>query len=521
MTEPISLQPRTEDAISLIGLQARTRSRLPIDLLESVSRRLQFVCLLLIVVSALGTVIAQVAKLETRASLRLSTDLFVWVTALGLFLLARSGKISATRLLDVGLVFEVLVAAAMSLTIVEITWFVDPRPGFGWSPVAVWVVVYPIVVPNTTRRTLIASIAAAATEPMTVLVWSWSGAGELPALNVFVRLAWPNVVAVGLAVVVSRVVYGLGEKLSRARQMGSYKMVELLGRGGMGEVWKATHRMLARDAAIKLIHPDVLGAVDEEGASIMLRRFEREARATAALRSPHTVELYDFGIARDGTFYYVMELLDGLDLQTLVHDHGVQPAERVVKILRQACHSLHEAHRGGLVHRDIKPANIFLCRYGADLDFVKVLDFGIVKQVELDGQPDARLTQVGSVSGTPAFMAPEMALGEGPVDGRADIYALGCVAYWLLTGQIVFEKPSALGMIVAHTHQEPVPVSERTQVPVPEPLERVVMQCLAKKPGDRPQSAHEVARLLGDLGLESDWTDQRASQWWEERMEKS
>jgi len=518
MVEPISLRPRTEDAISLTTGQVGTRRRLPLDLLEDVSRRLQFVALLLIVVSILGLAVAEVAKLDTSEPLRWGVDVFVCICSLAVIFVARSGRVSPSGLLYVGLVFEVLVAGAISLAVVEVMWFVDPRPGIGWSPVAVWVVVYPIVVPNTTRYTLAASLAAAATEPLSVVLLSQAGVGELPSLNVFVRLVWPNIVAVGCAVAISRVVYGLGEKLSRARLLGSYQMVESLGRGGMGEVWKATHRMLARDAAIKLIHPDVLGAVDKEGASIMLRRFEREARATAALRSPHTVELYDFGTARDGTFYYVMELLDGLDLQTLVFDHGVQPAERVVTLLRQACHSLHEAHGGGLVHRDIKPANIFMCRYGADLDFVKVLDFGIVKQVEIGDKLDAQLTQAGAISGTPAFMAPEMALGEGPLDGRADIYALGCVAYWLLTGQTVFEKPTALGMVVAHTHQTPVPVSERTQIPVPQELERIVMQCLAKKPDDRPQSAQELSTMLGDLQLEPAWTDERARQWWEENI---
>ncbi|UCG89193.1 MAG: serine/threonine protein kinase [Gemmatimonadota bacterium] len=209
-------------------------------------------------------------------------------------------------------------------------------------------------------------------------------------------------------------------------------------------------------------------------------------------------------------------MLGGLDLQTMVYDHGPQPPERVVKLLRQVCHSLFEAHRGGLVHRDIKPANIFVCRYGVDLDFVKVLDFGIVKRAEIKGVSDAQLTQMGAISGTPAYMAPEMALGEGKVDGRADIYALGCVAYWMLTAQTVFEKPSALGMIVAHTHEKPMPISERTQQPVPEPLERIVMQCLAKQPDERPENTQELSRMLKELGIESDWTLERAGQWWSE-----
>ncbi len=521
MPDPISLQPRTEDVISLATSQAGKGSRLPIDLLDDVSHRLQFLCLLLVVVLVAGAVVTELTNFVDDPAVYYTTDAIALLSCLVVFFLARSGKVSATRLLDIGLVFQVIVAAAIAISFVPATWFETTRLGVAWSPIAVWVVIYPIIVPNTTKHTFIASVVAASTEPITMLVMSRAGYGSLPDLNVVLRQLWPNVVAIGFAVMISRVVYRLGEKLSKARSMGSYHMVELLGHGGMGEVWKATHRMLARDAAVKLIHPDLLGAVDEKGVHIMLKRFEREAQATAALRSPHTVELYDFGIARDGTFYYVMELLDGLDLQTMVFDYGIQPAERVVMLLRQACHSLFEAHRGGLVHRDIKPANIFVCRYGADLDFVKVLDFGIVKQVEVDEKKDSQLTQVGVISGTPAFMAPEMASGEGEIDGRADIYALGCVAYWLLTAQMVFEKPSALGMIVAHTNEKPMPISGRTQVPVPEPLERVIMQCLAKRPEDRPQSTMELSLMLAELNLESQWTAERAGQWWEEHEERN
>jgi hypothetical protein len=516
MADPVSWRPRTEDVISLTTSQAGARPRLPADLLDAVSHRLQFLCLMLVGVVALGAVVTELTHFVENRLVLYGTDGFVLLCCVAVFYLARSGKVSPTILLDVGLVFEVVVAAALAAAFVPATWFESTRPGFTWSPIAVWVVIYPIIVPNTTKRTLIASLAAAATEPVAVLLMSKAGFGAVPALNVFVRQVWPNVVAIGFAVMISRVVYGLGEKLSRARSMGSYHLVELLGRGGMGEVWKATHRMLARDAAVKLIHPEVLGEVDEDGTRIMLQRFEREAQATAALRSPHAVELYDFGIARDGTFYYVMELLDGLDAQSLVYDYGPQPPGRVVKLLRQACHSLYEAHRGGLVHRDIKPANIFVCRYGIDLDFVKVLDFGIVKRVEIEGKADAELTRVGAISGTPAYMAPEMALGDGQVDGRADIYGLGCVAYWLLTAQTVFEKPSALGMIVAHAKENPMPISERTQQPVPERLERIVMQCLAKRPEERPQTTLELSNMLKELGIESDWTPDRAIQWWNE-----
>jgi serine/threonine-protein kinase len=298
--------------------------------------------------------------------------------------------------------------------------------------------------------------------------------------------------------------------------MGSYELTDLLGRGGMGEVWQGKHRLLTRDAAVKLIHPKALGAQDEDKAMTVLKRFEREAQATAVLRSPHTIEVYDFGIARDGTFYYVMELLNGLDLHELVEKFGPQPPSRVVHILKQACHSLHEAHVGGLVHRDIKPSNLFLCRYGLDADFTKVLDFGIVKQQVEEREGAGQLTEVGMVSGTPAFLSPEAVVEDVKLDGRADLYALGCVGYWLLTGQLVFDKPSPMGLVMAHTNEQPVPISERTANEVPADLEKVLMSCLAKDPTDRPRDAHQLALLLGNVASAGDWTQEAAGAWWAE-----
>jgi serine/threonine-protein kinase len=284
----------------------------------------------------------------------------------------------------------------------------------------------------------------------------------------------------------------------------------------MGEVWKATHRLLARTAAVKLIRPEMLGRTDDKGVATALHRFEREAQTTSALRSPHTVELYDFGVSRDGTLYYVMELLDGVDFQTLVDKHGPQPAERVVHLLRGACHSLYEAHQNGLEHRDIKPANFFVCRYGADLDFVKMLDFGIVKRAQIEEQDrrELQLTAQGMITGTPAYIAPEMAIAEGPVDGRADLYSLGCVAYWLLSGQMVFDKPNPMAMVVAHSSEIPRPLSKRTEIEVPEGLERIVMQCLAKSPDDRPQTARALSDMIGALEIAGKWTEERKQEWW-------
>jgi serine/threonine-protein kinase len=324
----------------------------------------------------------------------------------------------------------------------------------------------------------------------------------------------PTVVAVVTAVIASRINYSLGRKLHEAREMGSYRLLELLGRGGMGEVWRAEHKMLARPAAIKLIRADALKSDSATSDQEAVRRFEREAQATALLQSEHTIELYDFGVAADGSFYYVMELLDGLDLEELVKRYGPMPVERAVFCLGQVCESLAEAHEGGLVHRDIKPSNIFVCRRGLKHDYIKVLDFGLVKPLKVPAGP-ASLTADGSVSGTPAFMVPEIIQGSKDVDGRADLYAVGCVAYWLVSGRLVFEGENAMKMIVSHVHDEPEPLSARAEVPAT--FDQLVRSCLEKDPAKRPRSARELGERLAALEVENTWTQERARAWWEER----
>jgi serine/threonine-protein kinase len=306
----------------------------------------------------------------------------------------------------------------------------------------------------------------------------------------------------------------LGHHVQRARELGSYRLVELIGRGGMGEVWRATHRMLARPAAIKLIKPEILGAPGAAEATVLIERFRREAEAASGLQSPHTIRLYDFGETRAGTFYFVMELLDGLDLETLVRRFGPVPPARVVEILRQTCHSLGEAHDSGLIHRDVKPANIYLCRLGREYDFMKVLDFGLVKYDQDQSILDTIKTNTEMTTGTPAYMAPEMANGE-PIDRRSDLYALGCVGYWLLTGQMVFEADGPLRMLIQHIQASPVPPSIRSGRPVPRALEELIMRCLAKKPADRPASADEIVAELDRMKLDRQWTQADARDWWE------
>jgi serine/threonine-protein kinase len=319
-----------------------------------------------------------------------------------------------------------------------------------------------------------------------------------------------------MAHVGARVVYRLGTAVREARELGSYRLRERLGAGGMGEVWRAEHRLLARPAAIKLIRPEILGSKDAAGYHLLVQRFEREAQATALMRSAHTVEIYDFGVTEEGTFYYVMELLDGLDLAQLVKLGGPVPPERAVHFLRQMCDSLGEAHATGLIHRDIKPANVYVCRHGRKLDFIKVLDFGLVKQGAERSPASDHLTADHLAGGTPAFMSPEQALGDKDLDGRSDLYAVGCVAYWLLTGTMVFQGQTAMETIVMHVNQEPQPPSRRAPQPIPPELETLILDCLAKRPEARPQTADELQARLDAVRPEREWTPARCRQWWDD-----
>lgn len=300
------------------------------------------------------------------------------------------------------------------------------------------------------------------------------------------------------------------EQLNEAMAVGSYRLVSPLGSGGMGEVWLARHRFLVRPAAVKLIRHDVTPGTAREQ---LVRRFEREANVTAALRSPNTVQLYDFGVNDTGSFYYVMEYLEGLDLHRVVTRFGPQPAERVIMLVRQACRSLAEAHERGLVHRDIKPANLFVTRLGTEYDYVKILDFGVVK--EQAGKDATMLTNEGMMQGTPAFMPPEIVIGDKPIDGRADLYSLACTACWALTGHTLFESTTPAQMLLQHVHTQPVPPSKRSELPVPKQLDAILMMCLEKDPTRRPSSALELDSRLSQVRCEAAWTNERAQQWWE------
>jgi CHASE1-domain containing sensor protein len=313
----------------------------------------------------------------------------------------------------------------------------------------------------------------------------------------------------------------LHRRVDAALELGQYNLGRQLGEGGMGTVYEATHRMLARPVAIKLIRTD--GAANSQGPGgirhELVARFEKEAQATSKLESPHTIRVYDFGQTESGVFYYVMELLNGLDLESLVTRYGTVSPGRCIHFLRQACASIHEAHLSGLVHRDIKPANIFACRHALEYDFVKVLDFGLVKSTrEEDATP--AITRAGNVMGTPAFAAPEAILNER-AEPRSDVYSLGCVGYWLLCGEHVFPTESAAEALVRHVNDAPPVPSNRSQVEIPTDVEDIILRCLAKDPDKRPESAEELARLLGACRDAGTWGKVEAAQWWAAHAEAS
>ena len=436
------------------------------------------------------------------------------LTGVLVFLVSRYARLPPERFLDVGLVFAVV--GAFGISMAEF-WrgFPPIRPtvflGVPWE--CVWILIIPVVAPNVPRKVLIASLLEATTGPL--VLWYAAEVRGQNVSNSVISLAtyflFTTYLCAGIAYFTSRFVFHVGVRLKKAREIGSYELVSRLGEGGMGEVWVARHRMLARPAAMKLIRPELLGT-DWRSRDRAIARFRREAKATALLGSTHTVDIYDFGLTEEGAFFYVMELLDGLSLETLVRRFGPVAPARAVHLLRQACHSLGEAHASGLIHRDIKPANIFTCRLGPDVDFVKVLDFGLVKRAEQS--ETTQLTGDHGTAGTPAYMAPEMALGQEDVDSRADLYALGCVAYWLLTGETVFTGETPMATLIAHVQSKPVPPSQRTEIYIPPALDDLVLACLAKDPGGRPQTADDLDRRLAASIPGSFWRVDDAREWW-------
>jgi serine/threonine-protein kinase len=370
------------------------------------------------------------------------------------------------------------------------------------------VVGYGMFIPNTWRRcALIVGIIAVTPVAMSVAIGLLDEVMQPYAYDLVIDLSLFMCLAATIAVFGSYKISALHHEALQARKLGQYQLKRRLGAGGMGEVYLAEHQLLRRPCAIKLIRPD------QAGDARSLARFEREVQAMATLTHWNAVEIYDYGHSDDGTFYYVMEYLPGLSLQELVDRHGPLPPARAVHLLRQVCHALREAHGTGLIHRDIKPSNVIACERGGIYDIAKLLDFGLVQNLRFGRLGSAKLTQEGALAGSPQFMSPEQAAGRSDLDLRTDIYSLGAVAYFILTGQLPFERDNPIQMLVAHIHEPIVPLTH-LRPDIPSDVEAVALRCLAKDPAQRFPDADSLARALAACQCAGEWTEELAAHWW-------
>ena len=408
-------------------------------------------------------------------------------------LLFRPGRIPLGRLRQLELI--IFSGSAVNFVLIDYVSIMDCAPkGFVQNPAAYWsilILLYGIFIPNTWRR------AAAVVSGMFVISL---------AMTVFLRfryefvaqaLSWIQVmhwammelVGCAGAITGAHLISTLRRQAFEAKQLGQYRLKELIGSGGMGQVYLGEHRLLKRPCAIKVIRPG------KAADPLALARFEREIQITAELSHPNTVEVYDHGRTEDGTFYYVMEYLPGLSLAQIVERHGPLPAARVVFLLKQICGALREAHGVGLIHRDIKPENIFAAHRGGLYDVAKLLDFGLVKpRADLREQA---LTQDGAFSGSPLYMSPEQSMGDSEPDVRSDIYSLGAVAYFLLTGRPPFERDTLMKVLIAHARDDVMSPSQ-IRSDLPPDLEQIVLCCLAKNRDERFQNAESLEATFND-----------------------
>jgi serine/threonine protein kinase len=309
----------------------------------------------------------------------------------------------------------------------------------------------------------------------------------------------------GFTVMVERLQAAARTSALAARRLGQYALVQEIGRGANGTVYRARHSLLRRPVAIKLLSPDMTNATNRA-------RFEHEVQMTSQLTHPNTVAIYDYGHTPEGLFYFAMEYLGGIDLDQLVRQFGPQPDGRVIHILRQVCGSLSEAHRIGLIHRDVKPANIYLTRRGGVCDLVKVLDFGLVKAVHAGAKSGMK---ANAVVGTPHFMSPEAVENPEATDGRSDLYSLGAVGYWLLTGKTVFDHDNIEELLVSQVNELPSHPAKRLDKPPSADLADLIMACLAKQPAQRPPSAEALDQALAECAAAGTWTPLDAERWWQ------
>lgn len=433
------------------------------------------------------------------------------LASIGVSLCGKCKKsIASLRLLELS-VFGIPIAFFMLLQYGKTLHMVETanvHPGLSAS----WLLpifIYALFIPNTWQRaaTIIGSMAAVPIITTFVIALTHPGAAELlmTQSTIIVETVLVMSTASVAAVWGVHTINSLRTEAYQARRLGQYKLKRLIGAGGMGEVYLGEHQLMKRPCAIKVIRPE------KAGDPKVLARFEREVQATAKLSHWNSIDIFDYGRADDGTFYYVMEFLPGMNLSELVKRYGAMPPERVIHLIRQACDALQEAHDVGLIHRDIKPANIFSAARGGLFDVAKILDFGLAKPI--DDLEAANLTQEGTITGSPLYMSPEQATGDREPDARSDIYSLGTVLYYLVSGRPPFENEKPLKVLISHAHDEPVlPSTHRADVP--DDLEAIIMRCLRKNPDDRFQSASELASALDDCEVAGKWTLGDARQWW-------
>lgn len=529
---PETLRPKT---VSASSLKTFLSAAIPPFVIEQITYRLRFVAWLMIIFQlfflisfGFGTYKTSMSGQSALADFSAIISIIMTVLFSGLLIFLLKKQRPALQIILISVVYENLQTFVIALH--DGFWaypeVYHPEPKIFWS--CLWILIYPVVVPYSPRISLLSSLGSICMVMLALLSPALIAPEALPPQVVFQMALEGHLVCAVAAYFISRMINHLNWQLAQEKKKGSYQLIRPLGEGSMGQVWLAKHRMLRRPAAMKIIHPDRLVAASIDIQAEVLARFEREAQATASLYNEHSISIYDYGTMEDNSFFYVMEALNGIDLQEFLRRHGAVPEERAVYLLHQITESLQEAHHIGLVHRDLKPANIFICRYGLKTDFIKVLDFGMVKfQNDLqetvarfskqEVSQNIELTTEGQLAGTPAYMAPEMIEGKN-IDHRYDIYAFGCLAYGLLTARKLFEHDHLEGQFYAHISETPTPPSQVLGKQIHPTLEALILKCVEKKPENRPQSIQEIRTVLLGLRYPDPWTAEKADEWWSKWM---
>lgn len=486
-----------------LSTRARTTSALPVHIEIAARKRLFVLSVVLTVGAVVTAIIALAGFLPAETTVAMASVAAISVTVA---LVTWNESVSHGAALRTGLAAMVLYCVVFSFLIARQRYLNFGVPGDAtWT--CIILVVVPMLIPARPSDIAPALALGALTAPAGAWWLAQTTDFEATPVRLF-GFALSPIFAGVLGYVGARSIYRLGLDMGKAEKMGNYRLLGRLGAGGMGEVWRAEHALFARPAAVKFINASALHIDPDE----LQLRLMREATAMAALRSPHTIEVFDFGVADDGRFFFAMELLDGQDLQRLVEDYGPLTPHRAIFLLRQILESIEEAHARGLLHRDLKPANILVCRYGLKFDFIKVLDFGLVRDTSADVQRVTR--SVDTAAGTPAYMPPEASL-DGTFDELGDVYAIGCVLFWMLTGRTVFVAPTAMAQSFAHVSEQPQRPSEvNPDSGISAELDRLVLDALAKDPADRIAGAAAFRARLNALPLGPRWSSELAESWW-------